>query len=295
MIKKPFAWYGGKQALAPLLVSLLPAHRVYCEVFGGSGALLFAKAPSELEILNDLDSGVANFFRVLRQPEQARALQRQLELTLYAREEYYDCLKGWNEANDPVEKARMWYTAVMQSMNCSIRATGWSSTKKPGSNPAQAWHNSIANLAACHDRLFKAHVQIDHRDFASVIHAYDSAATCFYLDPPYLPDTRKKAQCYLQEMNEDDHKRLLSCILNVKGMVLLSGYTHPLYQVALEAWDCTTLDLPCSSAVNNSTDPGERRRTECIWMNPACVRHQRPRQQSLLTEVLAQQESEVQA
>jgi DNA adenine methylase len=48
-------------------------HQVYCEVFGGSGALLFAKPPSPLEVFNDLNSGVVNFFQVLRHPEHARA------------------------------------------------------------------------------------------------------------------------------------------------------------------------------------------------------------------------------
>ncbi|GHO88071.1 DNA adenine methylase [Dictyobacter formicarum] len=55
MEKKPFAWYGGKAALTPLLVSLLPGHQVYCEVFGGSGALLFGKPLSRIEIFNDID------------------------------------------------------------------------------------------------------------------------------------------------------------------------------------------------------------------------------------------------
>jgi DNA adenine methylase len=137
-------------------------------------------------------------------------LQRVLSFTPYAREEYYACLKRWEAAADPVEKARAWYCAVMQSMNSSIRNTGWSCTKTPGSNPARAWTNSITNLAACVGRL--THVQVDHRDFEQVIRAYDSPCTCFYLDPPYLSDTRRKQRCYHHEMHEDDHKRLLACI-----------------------------------------------------------------------------------
>ena len=282
MLKKPFAWYGGKFALAPLLVELLPVHMTYCEVFGGSGALLFAKTPGRLEVFNDLDSGVVNFFRVLRDPEQAGALQHQLELTPYAREEYYDCLKHWRLSDNPVEKARQWYAAVMQSMNSSIRATGWSSTKKPGSNPAQAWTNNIANLGTLVGRL--SHVQIDQRDFEQVIHAYDSPSTCFYLDPPYLPETRRKQRCYDYEMSEADHERMLSCILQIKGMVLLSGYKHSLYHNALASWHCIQLDTVCSSAVHaHMQEDNEKRytRTECIWMNLACVRNQKPRQQSL--------------
>jgi hypothetical protein len=43
-MNKPFAWYGGKGVVAPFLTLLLPPHQVSCEVFGVSGALLFAKA-----------------------------------------------------------------------------------------------------------------------------------------------------------------------------------------------------------------------------------------------------------
>lgn len=271
---KPFAWYGGKEALAPLLVSLLPIHEVYCEVFGGSGALLFAKPPSHLEIFNDLDSGVVNFFRVLRNPEQVQELQHLLTLTPYAREEYYDCLQQWETTTDPVERARQWYVGVMLSMNSSIRNTGWSSTKEPGSNPAKAWRNSIQRLHLCAERF--AQVEIDHRDFEQVLRAYDSPTTCFYLDPPYLPATRRRRYCYRQEMSLADHERLLVCLQDVKGMVILSGYAHPLYQQALSSWQCMRLTTRCSSAVHPDKTPneGEWNRIECIWLNLTCIRQQ---------------------
>ncbi|MEO9030505.1 MAG: DNA adenine methylase [Ktedonobacteraceae bacterium] len=271
---KPFAWYGGKEALAPLLVSLLPRHEVYCEVFGGSGALLFAKPPSRLEIFNDLDSGVVNFFRVLRNPKQVEELQRLLTLTPYAREEYYDCLKQWEVAPDPVECARQWYVGVMQSMNSSIRNTGWSSTKTLGSNPAKAWRNSAKRLHLCAERL--AQVEIDHRDFEQVLQAYDNPTTCFYLDPPYLPATRRKRFCYCQEMSLADHERLLAGIQHVRGMVILSGYAHPLYQEALASWQCLCLATRCSSAVHPDRAPHADKwsRIECVWLNPACVQQQ---------------------
>ncbi|GCE06129.1 DNA adenine methylase [Dictyobacter aurantiacus] len=282
MEKKPFAWYGGKSALVPTLLSLLPTHQVYCEVFGGSGALLFGKSPSPIEIFNDVDSGVVNFFRVLRNPQQAEALQALLQLTPYAREEYYDCLRGWQEAPDPVEKARQWYCAVMQSMNGSIRATGWSSSKKPGSNPAQKWSNHTRHLKQFAHRLSK--VQIDHRDFEQVIQAYDGPETCFYLDPPYLVETRKKAQCYTYEMSTADHQRLLACIQQVKGMVILSGYEHPLYKEALTGWDCKKVTVSCSAENRSSKQEilPQTMRNECIWRNPLCVQEEKRAKQVLL-------------
>jgi len=282
MSDKPFPWYGGKSALVPVLLSLLPAHQVYVEVFGGSAALLFAKVPSALEVLNDLDSGVVNFFRVLRDPVQADALQRRLSLTPYAREEYYDCLHTWEAIDDPVEQARRWYCAVIGTRNNALQATGWRSTKVPASNPARAWTHGIAHLSDCVARL--AQVQIDHRDFEQVIRAYDGPDTCFYLDPTYHTETRRKRACYRHEMTPADHERLLSCIVQVQGMVILSGYDHPLYQEALSAWECSRLPVTCASAVDaagaigamaSNRDPDALRRMECLWRNPACVRQQR--------------------
>lgn len=69
-MRAAFSYLGGKSRLAPWIASLLPAHRTYVEPFAGSAAVLFAKAPSKTEILNDLDGNVVTYFRVLR--EQAR-------------------------------------------------------------------------------------------------------------------------------------------------------------------------------------------------------------------------------
>ncbi len=273
-VKKPFPWYGGKEQLAPLLVSLFPRHTAYVEVFGGSGAVLFAKDPSPLEVFNDLDSGVVNFFQVLRNPLQAEQLTHLLSLTPYAYEEYHDCLKHWRSEADPVEKARQWYCGVVQSMNSSIRNTGWSHTKIPGSNPAKRWLPGIAHLSDCMGRL--AHVQIDHRDFAAVLQSYDSEGTCFYIDPPYVVETRRKGGCYHHEMSTEDHERLLTRLLALQGMVVLSGYDHPLYQEVLREWECLRVPVSCASTSRAPVE-GEKqlqtKREECIWRNPLCVRH----------------------
>jgi len=48
------------------LLPLIPKHHTYVEVFGGAANLLLAKDPSPVEVYNDIDSGLVNFFRVLR-------------------------------------------------------------------------------------------------------------------------------------------------------------------------------------------------------------------------------------
>ena len=44
-MKPPIPYYGAKVRLAPWIVSLLPAHRLYVETHAGSAAVLFAKPP----------------------------------------------------------------------------------------------------------------------------------------------------------------------------------------------------------------------------------------------------------
>jgi len=95
-----FPYLGGKTFLIKKLLSLVPPHRVYVEVFGGSAELLFRKEPSKIEVYNDIDGELVNLFEVVRNRfdeflEKARWL-------LYSRELLTRLEKP---AEDPVEQA----------------------------------------------------------------------------------------------------------------------------------------------------------------------------------------------
>ena len=65
-MKPPLTYYGGKQMLSKLIVSLIPPHNIYCEPFFGGGAVFFAKAPSKLEVINDTNGELINFYRIVK-------------------------------------------------------------------------------------------------------------------------------------------------------------------------------------------------------------------------------------
>lgn len=104
MKKRPIMRYpGGKFALAKKIVSLMPSHACYVELFGGAASVLMQKTRSQGEVYNDMDGNIVNVFRVLRDPIQAEKLKRLLKLTPFAYEEY---LLAYEPSTDPIENAR---------------------------------------------------------------------------------------------------------------------------------------------------------------------------------------------
>jgi len=278
-VKKPFAYYGGKSHLAPTLIGLLPQHRVYVEVFGGSAALLFAKPPSALEVYNDLDSGLVGFFRVLRDPAKAQALREQLELTPYAREEYELARKLWRAPADEIERVRQWYVTMFMSFSGHMAMSGWSYTIVPHANPARKFRNTLATFGQFTERL--ANVQVENADFDRVLAAYDSPDTLFYLDPPYVAASRRSTTIYTHEMTDADHTRLLDAVEDIQGMAILSCYAHPLYDARLAGWERLTKTSHAWSVAHTQASglkghgaAATQAREEVIWLNPACVRRQ---------------------
>src|SRR5258707_8455679 len=55
---------GGKNRLAKQIIAMLPEHTTYVEAFAGGAQVFFHKPPSHVEVLNDLDYDIVNFFRV---------------------------------------------------------------------------------------------------------------------------------------------------------------------------------------------------------------------------------------
>jgi site-specific DNA-adenine methylase len=64
-MRTPLSYYGGKQQLASRILGMIPEHHVYCEPFCGGAAIFFSKEPSGVEIINDTNGEIINFYEVL--------------------------------------------------------------------------------------------------------------------------------------------------------------------------------------------------------------------------------------
>lgn len=110
----PVAWYGGKAYYAKEIIARFPPHEVYVEPFGGAANVLLRKKPSEVEIFNDMDNRIVDFFRVLRDKTLFAELVRLVSLTPYSRQQF-ERLVEMPEPEDLVEKAWWFFVRCRQA------------------------------------------------------------------------------------------------------------------------------------------------------------------------------------
>src|ERR1700679_3642080 len=89
----PLPYIGGKRAIANEIIAIFPEHTTYVEAFAGGAQVLFRKEPSKVEVLNDLDGEIVNFFRVCQQHYEE--LLRYFRFVVVSRE-WFDQLKSAN-------------------------------------------------------------------------------------------------------------------------------------------------------------------------------------------------------
>ena len=209
-----------------------------------------------------------NLFRVLRDAEASTRLIDLVILTPYARDEFDS---AYEPHSDPVDRARR--TIIRASMGfgsagATKGTTGFRiDTRRRYGTAQQLWAEYPDTLSPVIGRL--AGVMIENRPALDVIRQHDAPNTLFFVDPPYLHETRyagaKHGRYYAHEMSDSDHAELLATLCQVRGMVVLSGYPSAMYEGALAGWFSTTTTARISAA------RGSAMRTECLWLNPACV------------------------
>jgi DNA adenine methylase len=270
-------WHGGKWRIAPWIISYFGPHRAYVEPFSGAWSVGLRKPPAHAELWNDLDAELVNLFSILRDERRAPTLIRAIAFTPFARDEFR---LAYEVCEEPIERARRliirsWMGQGAVGNHTAAGASGFRdnlvrSEQSPRSPiPAHDWAGYPKVLQRVVDRV--ARVVIQNRPALEIMAKHDRADALFYLDPPYLADTRSKAGrrpgtgflAYQHELSDDDHDELLAFIVGLKSMVVLSGYPSARYDEALPGW---------TKIEKRALKDGAATSTECLWLNEAATR-----------------------
>jgi DNA adenine methylase len=207
----PLAYIGGKNRIAKQIIEIFPEHTTYVEAFAGGAQVLFHKEPSKVEVLNDLDGDVVNFFRVCQ--FHYEELSRYLKFVLISRK-WFALFEAENPAalTDIQRAARFFYLQKNafaglvrnRRYHCAIEGP-------PSFNPGR-----IPELIEkTHRRLER--VQIENLPYGEVISKFDRKTTLFYLDPPYWG-----RNLYRFNFTSDDFRKMAEHLGSVKGKFVLS-------------------------------------------------------------------------
>lgn len=283
-VSQPLKWHGGKKDLARWIISLFPSRcrnpnkpreddsgwLHYVEPYAGGLSVLLANDPHGIsEVVNDKNKDLTGFWRVLQEPTTFEMFRRVLEATPFSEWEYNravaypedDALPGY------VTGAVKFFISCRQSLAGRMREFT-STTKKRarrGMNAeVSAWLSCIEGLPVVHERLKRVLI-VGPSDALEVIRKHDGPRTLFYLDPPYLHETRATTGEFQHEMSEGDHSKLLLLLAGIKGRFLLSGYRSDLYTHYANSYGWTRHERK----INNHAAGGKTKRlmTECVWTN----------------------------
>lgn len=271
-VKSPLKWHGGKHYLAPKIVAMMPPHIHYVEPFAGGLSVLLAKDPEGVsEVVNDLNRNLASFWQVLRCDMRFKEFVAIINACPFSEQLFQDALEVLEtnrhiRLSPPVDLAVAFFVACRQSLAGRMKSFAPLSrtrTRRGMNEQTSAWINAIDGLPEVHARLRR--VVVLNRNALDVIRQEDGPDTLFYLDPPYLHETRQSTKDYEHEMTAEKHTDLCTVIRKCKGMVMISGYPSSLYKFQLEdmGWHRTDFDLPNNSAGGKQ----KRRMTECVWTN----------------------------
>lgn len=205
MLNSPFKWVGGKSRLRKQIIDLLPPHTCYVEPFAGAAWVLFGKSPSNVEVLNDIDQDLVNFFRVVK--EKPEELIASFEWELVSRAEFERLARLDPSQLTDVQRAHRFYYLIMASWGGEFHYPRFQTSINDGGHG----NRLFGALQTLHKRIMPVYerlrtVIIENLDWQECIDRYDRAGAVMYIDPPY-PDNKCN---YVYNMRERDTHAILA-------------------------------------------------------------------------------------
>lgn len=275
MIYRPYSYFGGKAKMCHRILGLLPlVFNEWFDLFAGSGVITINRGRPGAAHLNDWDSGIYNFFKVLSDIEKGPKL-----ISMLLRLEYHKDI--FAEAHDIVEKIEngkmeaepyIWAVAVFADITMSFSGmrNSFANRSQKGDYTHKYRAQISKHLPEVHRRL--RGVTITNRKAQDILLEIAKKATAFvYLDPPYWPDSIAKGSSqkgYNRGMPAKEQIEMLEILVSGNLMYMLSGYYSEQYDEILLGHGAVRYELgrPYKSS---QSGPSRDIAIEYIWVNYA--------------------------
>jgi len=187
----------------------------YIEPYVGGASIFLNKAPSVLEVINDVDLGIIQIYRAMR--DEPGVFIGRLKRSKY-------CLATFQRAKRKLEFDDYLDHAVNEFL---IRRMSVAGSKDVFGGSEKSWIKTVSELGRVSKRLKTIH--IFQKEARQVINAFNDSESFVYADPPLLEDSDKsiKEHCDLSDM-----------LGNFMGKVIISGLTSTLYKRLYQSWRC---------------------------------------------------------
>jgi DNA adenine methylase len=210
-MKGILSYIGGKVRLAPKIVSMIPPHKTYAEVFAGGCQVLFRKSPSKVEVINDLDGELINFYRICQNHHEE--LLRYLRFMLLSRK-WFDLLQDTPpETLTDIQRAGRYFFLQKAAVGGRVTRQNYAIHVVQPPNLSASRISDLITKA--HQRL--ANVQIESLPYEQVLTRFDRPTTFFYLDPPYLG-----VKLYRYNFEKENFALLAERLRGLQGKFILS-------------------------------------------------------------------------
>ncbi len=221
-LKSPISYYGGKSSMVPSLEPIIPPHKTYVEAFVGGGSLFFAKQPSPVEVINDLNGFVAAFYRTIK--NNFDALNELIQSTLYdehTNNYYREIYRKRMDSTDLQKAYALWIGANM-SFGGSVYDGSFAITSNSNAicNPATKLAEKRRRFLTFSKRLEKT--MILEKDAIVILKKYNNNDTFIYCDPPYVGANQGHYKGYKLK----DFTNLLETASLSKSKIMISCYWH---------------------------------------------------------------------
>lgn len=258
-LKTPITYYGGKQTMLKHILPLVPEHVVYTEVFAGGAALFFAKERSKVEVINDLNGEIINFYETI--VGDFDALKKMVEKTLHSRAQFEHAWYIYNTPGYFSKVERAWAILTLSKLGFAGKlSSSFGFDKKQCSMPKRIFYTKEALNLSLKERLET--VTIENDDALKILNRFDVADAFHFIDPPYVGSNMGH---YSNMFNNENLLNLLNLCVKLKGKFMLTMYPNELIKSFAEenGWIIHEVERNITAGISDV----RRKQTEWIIVN----------------------------